>query len=89
MAVRGNVHEAMRAHGAIVAEMPPGLSHRAETLLDFWFAPERETEDERLRDIWFQATPDSTLHSPRTFAPIAIAQRQEFTARGGPHRRPA
>lgn len=58
MAVRGNVHEAMRAHGAIVAEMPPGLSHRAETLLDFWFAPERETEDERLRDIWFQATPE-------------------------------
>ena len=25
-------------------------------LLNFWFRPERATEPDRLRDIWFQAT---------------------------------
>jgi uncharacterized protein (DUF924 family) len=39
-------------------EMQPDLSHRAEMLLDFWFAPERASEHDRLRDIWFQATPE-------------------------------
>ncbi|WP_216856185.1 DUF924 family protein [Acidisphaera sp. S103] len=33
--------------------MPSDLIHRAEMLLTFWFAP----GDDRLRDIWFQATP--------------------------------
>jgi uncharacterized protein (DUF924 family) len=36
----------------------PDLSHRAEMLLDFWFAQERTPERDRLRDIWFQATPE-------------------------------
>ena len=36
--------------------MPPDLSHRAEMLLNFWFAPERESERDRFRNIWFQAT---------------------------------
>jgi uncharacterized protein (DUF924 family) len=58
VAVRANIHEAMRAHGAIVAEMPPYLSHRAEMLLEFWFAPEGPSERDQLRDIWFQATPE-------------------------------
>ena len=39
-------------------EMPPDLSHRAEMLLGFWFPPERASEHDRLRDIWFQATPE-------------------------------
>jgi hypothetical protein len=39
--------------GAIMLQMPPDLSHRAEVLLDFWFAPESESERDRLRDIWF------------------------------------
>jgi hypothetical protein len=39
-------------------EMQPDLNHRAEMLLDFWFAPERASEHDRLRDIWFQATPE-------------------------------
>jgi hypothetical protein len=37
--------------------MPPDLSHRAEMLLEFWFAPEGPSERDQLRDIWFQATP--------------------------------
>ena len=36
--------------------MLPYLSHRAEMLLDFWFASESASERDRLRDIWFQAT---------------------------------
>jgi uncharacterized protein (DUF924 family) len=36
--------------------MPPDLSHRAEMLLNFWFAPERASERDRSRNIWFQAT---------------------------------
>ena len=39
-------------------DMQPDLSRRAEMLLDFWFAPERASEHDRLRDIWFQATPE-------------------------------
>jgi uncharacterized protein (DUF924 family) len=38
--------------------MQPDLSHRAEMLLNFWFAPERASERDRFRDIWFQATPE-------------------------------
>jgi uncharacterized protein (DUF924 family) len=38
--------------------MPPYLSHRAEVLLEFWFAPEGPSERDQLRDIWFQATPE-------------------------------
>jgi uncharacterized protein (DUF924 family) len=38
--------------------MPPHLSHRAEMLLEFWFTPEGLSERDRLRDIWFQATPE-------------------------------
>jgi uncharacterized protein (DUF924 family) len=41
---------------SIVPERPPDLSWRAEMLLDFWFAPDRASEWDRLRDIWFQAT---------------------------------
>ena len=39
--------------------MPTDLSHRAELLLEFWFAP----AGDRLRDVWFVATPefDATL----------------------------
>jgi uncharacterized protein (DUF924 family) len=37
-------------------EMQPGLSHRAEMLLDFWFATESASERDRLREVWFQAT---------------------------------
>ncbi len=36
--------------------MPPSLNHRAEMLLEFWFAPEGASQRDRLRDIWFQAT---------------------------------
>jgi uncharacterized protein (DUF924 family) len=39
-------------------EMLPYLSHRAEMLLEFWFTPEGASERDRLRDIWFQATPE-------------------------------
>lgn len=39
-------------------ETEPDLSHRAMMLLDFWFAPERASEHARLRDVWFQATPE-------------------------------
>jgi hypothetical protein len=56
--LQANIHEAMRAHRAIVAEMPPNLSRRAEMLLEFWFAPEGTAERDRLRDIWLQATPE-------------------------------
>ena len=38
--------------------MPPYLTHRAEMLLEFWFAPEGPSERDQLRDIWFQATPE-------------------------------
>jgi uncharacterized protein (DUF924 family) len=41
-----------------VPEIQPYLSHRAETLLEFWFAPERASEPDRLRDVWFRATPE-------------------------------
>jgi uncharacterized protein (DUF924 family) len=39
-------------------EMQPDLSHRAKVLLDFWFASESASTRDRLRDIWFQATPE-------------------------------
>ena len=39
-------------------ETQPDLSHRAMMLLDFWFAQERASEHDRLRDIWFHATPE-------------------------------
>ncbi|HEY1934070.1 MAG TPA: DUF924 family protein [Acetobacteraceae bacterium] len=39
-------------------EMQPDLSHRAGMLLDFWFAPDGAPEHDRLRDIWFHATPE-------------------------------
>ena len=39
-------------------EKPPDLSHRAEMLLDFSFASASASERDRLRDIWFEATPD-------------------------------
>jgi uncharacterized protein (DUF924 family) len=42
----------------MMPEMQPDLSHRAEMLLNFWFAPERASERDRFRDIWFQATPE-------------------------------
>jgi uncharacterized protein (DUF924 family) len=48
--------EAMRAVGAIVTEMPAYPGHSAEKLLEFWFAP--ESEPDRLRDVWFKATPE-------------------------------
>jgi uncharacterized protein (DUF924 family) len=38
--------------------MQPDPNQRAEMLLDFWFAPEGESEHDRLRDIWFEATPE-------------------------------
>jgi uncharacterized protein (DUF924 family) len=38
--------------------MPSDLSHRAERLLAFWFASEGPSERDRLRDLWFQATPE-------------------------------
>jgi uncharacterized protein (DUF924 family) len=38
--------------------MQPDLSHRAEMLLNSWFAPERASERDRFRNIWFQATPE-------------------------------
>jgi uncharacterized protein (DUF924 family) len=41
-----------------MTDMPLDLSHRAERLLDFWFAPESASKRDRLRDIWFQATPE-------------------------------
>jgi uncharacterized protein (DUF924 family) len=41
-----------------MAESPPDWRHRAELLLDFWFAPERAPERDRLRGIWFQASPE-------------------------------
>ena len=46
-----------------MTETQPDLSHRAEMLLDVWFAQESASERDRLRDIWFQATPefDATL----------------------------
>jgi uncharacterized protein (DUF924 family) len=44
--------------GTIVTDMPPALGHRAELLLEFWFAPEGASERDRLRDIWFQASPE-------------------------------
>ena len=39
-------------------EILPDLSHRAEMLLEFWFAPEGSSDHDRLRDVWFQATPE-------------------------------
>jgi uncharacterized protein (DUF924 family) len=39
-------------------EMPPDAGRRAEMLLEFWFAPEGSSERDRLRDIWFQASPE-------------------------------
>ena len=39
-------------------ETQPDLRHRAMMLLDFWFAPERASEHDRLRGSWFQATPE-------------------------------
>ena len=39
-------------------ETCPDVSHRAEVLLNFWFASESASRRDRLRDIWFQATPD-------------------------------
>jgi uncharacterized protein (DUF924 family) len=42
----------------MVAEMPSYPSRRAELLLAFWFAPEGPPERDRLRDIWFRATPE-------------------------------
>jgi len=53
---RRSAREATRAQGSIMPEAQPDLSHRAEALLDFWFAPERDAEHDRLRDIWFEAT---------------------------------
>jgi uncharacterized protein (DUF924 family) len=44
--------------GAIMPETQPDLSHRAEVLLNFWFASESASKRDRLRDIWFQATPE-------------------------------
>jgi uncharacterized protein (DUF924 family) len=41
-----------------VAGMPPYPSCRAEILLEFWFAPERASERDQFRNIWFQATPE-------------------------------
>jgi uncharacterized protein (DUF924 family) len=38
--------------------MEPDPRHRAETLLDFWFAAESATERDRLRNVWFRATPE-------------------------------
>ena len=70
-------------------ETQPDLSHRALMLLDFWFAPESASKSDRLRDIWFQATPEFDAHSPSTFAPITIARRQEFMGLGETRRRPA
>lgn len=39
-------------------EFQPELSYRASTLLDFWFATDSPSERDRLRDVWFRATPD-------------------------------
>jgi uncharacterized protein (DUF924 family) len=97
VAVRGNIHEAIRAHGAIVAKMPPDLSHRAEMLLEFWFAPEGPSERDQLRDIWFQATPefDAALayaalpeHPDKGAFAEAARRHHEIIARFGrfPHR---
>ena len=41
-----------------MAETQRDVSRRAETLLDFWFAPEGPSEGDRLRDVWFDATPE-------------------------------
>jgi uncharacterized protein (DUF924 family) len=41
-----------------MAVSQPDLSHRAELLLDFRFAPERAPEHDRLRGIWFRASPE-------------------------------
>jgi uncharacterized protein (DUF924 family) len=57
VAARDNIHEAMRAHGVIVADMPD-LSDRADMLLGFWFAPEGPSEHDQLRGVWFHATPE-------------------------------
>jgi uncharacterized protein (DUF924 family) len=44
--------------GAIMPESQSDLSHRAEVILNFWFASESASKRDRLRDIWFQATPE-------------------------------
>jgi uncharacterized protein (DUF924 family) len=44
--------------GSIMREMQPDLIYRAEMVLDFWFAAERASKHDRLRDIWFHATPE-------------------------------
>jgi hypothetical protein len=77
------------AVATIEAKMPPDLSRRAETLLEFWFAPTGSPERDRLRDIWFQATRNSTPHSAPGSEPITIERRPVFTSRGGTRRRPA
>ena len=41
-----------------MADMPPYPSHRAETFLEFWFAPDGSSEHDRIRNIWFHATPE-------------------------------
>ena len=51
----------------------PDLTHCADTLLDIWFTPERASEPDRLREIWFQATvefdaaPTEHFHAEQDF----------------------
>jgi hypothetical protein len=54
MAVRCNIHEAMRAHEAIMAEMPPYLSHRIVfvPLLVFDVFNERAQLGQDLTSLW-------------------------------------
>jgi uncharacterized protein (DUF924 family) len=42
----------------LMPEKQPDPGRRAEKLLDFWFASESASERDRLRDVWFQATPE-------------------------------
>jgi hypothetical protein len=45
----------------------PDLTHCADTLLDIWFTPERASEPNRLREIWFQATVEFDAASTEHF----------------------
>ena len=51
-------------------EMQPDLSHRAEMLLDFWFASESASKRDRLRDII--SRPDTTTSYQDNVVPDAF-----------------
>ena len=49
-------------------EVPPRSCHRAGMLLDFWFMPEGLPEHDRLRTVWFRATPQFDAALAERFA---------------------